>query len=258
MKTLLKGLLGFALSHSVAIAADAPPLSLKATPAAVGDPWYGPYLRAGVGYGWGQNDASASIVDSSKYSKYSYSGTPDLRTDGGIVDFGIGFFFHPATNVIFGGDASWGKTWFHGSATENNTQIVHDIKSLGRLQGIVGLLITPKDLIAVEGGAAFAQRSTTATSIGMTKTSFFNSVSGANGNSSSTDWGWTIGGMWEHMMNQQVRFRLEAYYVALPDQTTALTAVGGSSWSPKTISGSLNTSDKFGVIEASLIWRPWN
>jgi outer membrane immunogenic protein len=192
----------------IASAADMPIKAARA-PVAVTYNWTGFYVGANAGYGWGRS----SWIDDPIF------GAADLGTHtikGGIIGGQVGYNWQSAAWVLgLEADIDWAN--LKGNHVD---QFLSDLNTkataVGTLTGRVGYAWS-QDLLYLKGGAGWARF----------KYDDFVTLGGAlNGSSSSTRWGWMIGGGLEHAFAANWSAKIEYNY--LDFGTKRLTFGGGA------------------------------
>lgn len=196
----------------VASAADMPIKGVRG-PAMVVYNWTGFYVGINAGYGWGR----------SGWTDDPSLGASDLGAHtikGGIVGGQIGFNWQVGAWVVgLEADIDWAN--LKGSHVD---QFLFDLNtkmtSVGILSGRVGYAMN-QTLLYLKGGAAWAQF----------KYDDFTTLGGPlNGVSSSTRWGWTIGGGLEHGFAPNWSAKIEYNYLDFGTERLAFSGGAGGAF----------------------------
>ena len=187
---------GWSASQSeMALAADMP-IKAPSRTFAIASNWTGLYIGANAGYGWGRSSWTDDPI-------FGASDLGSHTTRGGLVGGQIGYNWQIGTWVVgLEADVDWAN--LKGNHVD---QFLSDLNTkttaLGTLTGRVGYAWN-QTLLYGKGGAGWARF----------KYDDFTTLGGPlNGSSSSTRWGWTIGGGLEYAFATNWSAKVEYNYL---------------------------------------------
>ena len=191
--------------------------------------WTGFYLGANVGYGWGNNNYDYRNAIGVAYN-YNIGGG-----DGWVGGGQIGYNYQFANNVVLGVEADIDWTGIGNTNLITVGPLANGINNngatldyFGTIRARVGYAFD-RVLPYITGGAAWGHTS-------------FGTYYGAD--TSSTNWGWTIGAGVEYAITNNFTAKIEYLYVDL----------GGNNYN-FTNGGSLNTSFDMSVLKAGVNYK---
>lgn len=208
MKRFLLATVALAALSAPAAAADlATKYPVKAIPAPVFS-WTGFYIGANVGFGG----------DNFSYDAYTVGlpvASADVNSSGWFAGGQLGYNYQFANNVVVGleTDIQWANIEGNVSLTSGGTGITagSTVDYFGTIRARLGYAFD-RFLPYITGGAAY----------GKTSNNAWLGVPAWAVSTSSTDWGWTIGGGAEYAITNNWTFKAEYLYVDLGSHDVAV------------------------------------
>ncbi|MFG1429023.1 outer membrane protein [Roseixanthobacter glucoisosaccharinicivorans] len=213
LKRALAGVSALALLGGAASAADlATKYPVKAVAVVPVFSWTGFYLGGNVGWGWASNSFNVSPFYGAPYTNYS-GGDANGFLGGGQ----IGYNYQFANNIVLGveADAQWGSISNSSlilSGPFIGANVEPEIKTFGTIRARAGYAMD-RWLPYITGGAAWERVS-------------FGNFYGVD--TSTTNWGWTIGGGVEYAFTNNITAKVEYLYANFQGNTYSIPSTLGS------------------------------
>ena len=213
MKRLLLATVAFAALSAPAMAADlATKYPVKAVAVAPVFSWTGFYIGANVGYG---GDKFTFDEVESYYGYPYYANSTSLNSSGFFAGGQIGYNYQFANNVVLGvetdlqwsgieGKEDYSSVYIYGGYPYTSSYGA-SVDYFGTIRARIGYAFD-RFLPYITGGAAYGKTKVSGSYAGEGFGSF---------DSSSTNWGWTVGGGVEYAITNNWTFKTEYLYVDL-------------------------------------------
>jgi outer membrane immunogenic protein len=218
LKTLLgtTALAGAMLLAGAANAADLP-IRKAPAPVAVAAPfsWSGFYIGAHAGGGWGTKEWSDPFFSTKQVLFPPGVGGGSYNINGFLGGGQIGFNWQSGW-VVFGAeaDASWTNMKGNGACFFGDVNCSTKVNALGTIVGRIGGTYD-RVLLYILGGGAWVREKHTATAV----SGGIDGFTVASSSTSSTRWGWTIGGGVEVAFTPNVSGKLQYNYMDFGNKT---------------------------------------
>lgn len=246
--TLMTRLLGAAAAIAMfAGAAQAADYSAPESPS-----WTGGYIGVVGGYGWGESDFSADVIDGT--DGVTVLGTLDdsIDVEGFLIGGQLGYDYDMGNGLVLGVAGDWSWSGMDGDlcvdldtcepAEIDDSYATADVNWLATVRARAGFT-TGSMLFYGTGGLAIAEAEAGAT--------FIDGSTDPDRSDSNTHLGWVIGAGAEFKMTESMSLGAEYLHVDLGSQDYALRGEGGAGTTDL-----LSDSDlRLDIVRASLNYR---
>lgn len=205
MKKFLLATVALAALSAPAMAADlATKYPVKAVAVIPVFSWTGFYIGANAGYG-----GDKFTFDSTDVYSYGYGESLSLNSSGFFAGGQVGYNYQFANSVVIGVETDLQWSGIEGKYSQSyygySEEFGASVDYFGTIRARLGYAFD-RFLPYITGGAAY----------GKTKiTDNYTNYYGVSNSSSSTNWGWTIGGGVEYAITNNWTFKTEYLYVDL-------------------------------------------